>query len=87
MFHINPSHRERLKERAKCKTTHPAADVVDDEMIQSRLERLLMSDDAFCAVAVRLIAAAIALAVHNTQAADEQRQMNKRFQNHFGFIL
>lgn len=51
-------------------------------MIQSRLERLLMSDDAFRAVVIRLIAATIALAVYNAPAANEQCQVEKWLQFH-----
>lgn len=62
--------------------TYPAGDVVDDEMIQSRFECLLMSDDAFCAVAIQLITSAIALTVHDTEASDKEDQVEKRLQLH-----
>lgn len=60
--------------RKRKTSTHPAGNVVNHEMIQSRIERLLMSDYTFRAV-VRLINATIALAVHNAPASDEQCQM------------
>lgn len=49
-------------------------------MIQSRLECLLMSNDAFSVVSIRLIV--IALAVHEAPAADEQREMEDRSKLH-----
>lgn len=52
-------------------------------MIQSRLEVLLVSDDAFGSVAVRLIA--VALAVHNAPAAHQQRHVKNRVNLHRRF--
>jgi hypothetical protein len=50
-------------------STHPAGDVVYYEMIQPCFESLLMSDDAFCAVAIQLIISIIALAVHDDETS------------------
>lgn len=54
-------------------------------MIQSRFECLLMSDDTFRVVAIRLIA--IALTVRDTPAADEQHKVKKRLELHFILIF
>lgn len=62
--------------------THPAGDVVDHEMVESRVERLLVSDDALRAVAVGLIA----LGIDERPAADEQRQVKQRLRLHRGAV-
>jgi hypothetical protein len=51
-------------------------------MIQSRFKCLLMSDDAFCAVAIQLTVSAIALTVGDVEASNKERQAKKRMQFH-----
>lgn len=83
---LSPSHinirRRRQHKKSTEKLTHPAGYVVDHEMVQLRVEGLLMSDNAFCAVAVGLAADTIALAVHDTQAADDEQQMQNWLRLH-----
>lgn len=52
-------------------------------MVESRVELLLVSDDAFRAVAVGLIA----FGIDERPAADEQRQVKYRLRLHGGALV